>query len=113
MVYVLHLDGATSNDLDKYKTVALNAFSCCKDYPHLDISVGCYDLGNYYCQASPSSPYGPDTECYWKGWIRVKRVVVTGPITVWVTRLGLGIATVPNNTLLGDTHDKIGCQQHP
>ena len=45
--------------------------------------------------------------------IRVKRVVVTGPITVWVTRLGLGIATVPNNTLLGDTHDKIGCQQHP
>ena len=68
MVYVLHLDGATSNDLDKYKTVALNAFSCCKDYPHLDISVGCYDLGDYYCQASPSSPYGPDTECYWKGW---------------------------------------------
>ena len=30
----------------------------------------------------------------------VKCVVVTGPITVWVTRLGLGITAVPNNTLL-------------
>ena len=69
MVYTLYLDGAKPDDLTKYATVALNLWSCCKDgtgIPNVP-SPGCQNPLNDLCHASPSSPYGPDTECYWKG----------------------------------------------
>ena len=66
MVYKLYLDGAKPDDLDKYKTNALHAFSCCKDGA---TSTGCqitYDwIGCAYCGASPNAkPAGINTECY-------------------------------------------------
>ena len=67
-VYLLHLSGATSDNLDKYKTNALNAFSFCKDDGTLSISTGCqivYEVNeSYYCGAAPNAT---NTECYWEG----------------------------------------------
>ena len=65
MVYKLHLLGATSKELDKYKTNAFTIWgSCCKDGA---TSTGCQITGRMSsCGASPNAkPAGINTECYW------------------------------------------------
>ena len=61
MVYKLHLSGVKSDDLDMYKTNALNLFGCCIDS---STSPGCqvtYDP--YSCGASSNAkPAGINTE---------------------------------------------------
>ena len=108
MVYKLYLNGATSEDLEKYTTNAFNFWNCCKDG---ETSTGCkihvvnYYSGNTYCGASPNAkPYGINTECMLLGVLFFSRKTCCQHwplITVWVTRLGLGINV--SNTLIGDT----------
>ena len=68
MVYKLHLDGATSKDLEKYTTTAFAVWSCCKDN---SISTGCQIIDwafDSYCAAIPNAmPAGINTECFWEG----------------------------------------------
>ena len=57
-VYLLHLAGATADDLDKYKSDAFNFWSCCLDDA---TSTGCKIYR--YCDASPNAP---NTVCYFE-----------------------------------------------
>ena len=56
--YVLHMNGATSEELDQYKPVSFGWFSCCKDGDH---STGCewdkedYEDYDYSCDTAPSN----------------------------------------------------------
>ena len=55
--YVLHMNGATSEELDQYKPVSFGWFSCCKDGDH---STGCQwnmgdDLFKPGCYPAPNT----------------------------------------------------------
>ena len=74
MVYKLHLKGATPDDLAKYTSTAMNAFSCCKDWNVVQgdehASEGCYwympptSNNREFCRGT----VGTQNECYEKGW---------------------------------------------
>ena len=74
--YLLHTNGATSEELDKLKPVTFGWFSCCKDGPD-STSAGCQwdDSGNFYyggydCDTTPSkTPHSISlVECEIAGW---------------------------------------------
>ena len=74
MVYTLHVKGATPDDLAKYTSTAMNAFSCCKDWNVVQgdkhASEGCYwympptSNNREFCRGT----VGTQNECYEKGW---------------------------------------------
>ena len=67
--YVLHMNGATSEELDKLKPVSFGWFGCCKD-GNDSTSAGCqwdkddYDYG-YHCSPSPNAA---NSKCEIAGW---------------------------------------------
>ena len=59
MVYKLHLDGATSKELEKYKSNAFNFWNCCKD-GNSATSTGCLVT---YKPGVPGRPLPPPDQC--------------------------------------------------
>lgn len=52
--YLLYMNGATSDELDKLKPVSFGWFICCKDGDH---STGCEDDYDYNCVPTPNTSH--------------------------------------------------------
>ena len=69
--YVLHMNGATPEELDKLKPVSFGWFSCCKDGNDSE-STGCqWEQEDYFYAIDPPcvpTPNTPNDECEIAGW---------------------------------------------